>query len=421
MKDTGIKWIGFIPNDWQLKKVKNCFYISKEQANDKNPTVLSLARSGIKVRDISTNEGQLAASYENYNPVQPGDLLLNPMDLYSGANCNMSEVNGVISPAYVNLRAKIDLNPKFFDYYFKTQYWAMAMFAHGKGVSFDNRWTMNADAILNYCLPFPKKETQDKVVSFLNKKMRDIDLLIDLENGQINSLKDYKHSLIRDIVFKGTNPNTSLKKSGVDWIGFIPSDWRVTQLKNLFDIIAGGTPNSGDPKNWDGNVRWITPADFKTDDVYIFQGRRNLSLEGLNSCSATLIPTGNIVFSKRAPIGSVVINSHELCTNQGCLSCIKKNEISLKYFYYQMSVLTEAFDLFGSGTTFKEISAQKFGAFILAVPSLDDQNKIVEFLDEKCEYVSKLIEMKQNKIHTLELFKKALIYECVTGKKEVAA
>lgn len=142
MKYSGIKWIGEIPDNWNVRKVKQCFYISKEQAHEENPIILSLARAGVKVRDISNNEGQLAASYDNYNPVMPGDLLLNPMDLYSGANCSLSEVSGVISPAYINLRKKVELNPKFYDYYFKTQYWAMAMFAHGKGVSFDNRWTM---------------------------------------------------------------------------------------------------------------------------------------------------------------------------------------------------------------------------------------------------------------------------------------
>ena len=84
----------------------------------------------------------------------PGDLLLNPMDLYSGANCSLSEVSGVISPAYINLKKKVELNPKFYDYYFKTQYWAMAMFAHGKGVSFDNRWDDECRNIIELLFAF---------------------------------------------------------------------------------------------------------------------------------------------------------------------------------------------------------------------------------------------------------------------------
>ncbi len=420
MKNSGIKWIGLIPNHWEIRKVKYCFNISKEQACDKNPIVLSLARSGIKVRDISTNEGQLAASYDNYNVVLPGDLLLNPMDLYSGANCNVSEVKGVISPAYVNLRAAIKLNPKYFDYCFKTQYWSMAMFAHGKGVSFDNRWTMNSDAVLNYCLPFPSLHIQNSIVDFLNSKTKQIDNLIQIENEEISVLKKYKLSIIREAVTKGINDKKCLRFSGVDWLGDIPYSWSVLQTKNLFTVVAGATPDSGEMSNWDGDIKWITPADFKTEDIFVGGGRRNISETGLKSCSTTIIPKGNIIFSKRAPIGLVAINSDDLCTNQGCLSCIAKTNLSIKYFYYQMSVLTEAFELFGSGTTFKEISAQKFESFKLAVPSLQEQQMIADYLDKKCSEISFLVKAKEDKIAVLETFKKSLIYEYVTGKKEVA-
>lgn len=421
MKYSGVQWIGNIPDTWAIKRVKNCFYISKEQAHENNPTILSLARSGIKVRDISTNEGQLAVSYENYNPVRSGDLLLNPMDLYSGANCNMSEVSGVISPAYVNLRAKEQLNPKFFDYFFKTQYWAMAMFAHGKGVSFDNRWTMNADAILNYKLPFPKFETQNKIVLFLNETLSKVDSLINVENKQIISLRDYKKALIQETVRKGINNSRTLKDSGVEWLGSIPENWIVASTKSLFEIVAGATPDSGEIDNWDGDIKWITPADYKTDDVYVSGGKRNLSIAGYNSCSTTLIPRGNIIFSKRAPIGLVAINDEELCTNQGCLACVNKGKVFVKYFYYQMSVYSEFYELFGSGTTFKEISAQKFGLFKLALPPFDEQKAIADYLDIKCKEIDDLISLKNKKIQGLNEYRKSLIFEYVTGKKEIKA
>ena len=106
MKDSGVEWIGEIPKDWNLQRVKNVFVRKKAEAHQEDPVVLSLARLGVKVRDLSKNEGQIAESYYNYNPVEAGDLLLNPMDLYSGANCSVSMVEGVISPAYINLRAK---------------------------------------------------------------------------------------------------------------------------------------------------------------------------------------------------------------------------------------------------------------------------------------------------------------------------
>ena len=113
--NTGVQWLPSIPSTWQLTRVNKLFYLAKDKVSDPNPTVLSLARDGVKVRDISNNEGQLAESYDNYSRVIPGDLLLNPMDLQSGANCNMSEISGIISPAYMKLRAlNDDVNPKFF-------------------------------------------------------------------------------------------------------------------------------------------------------------------------------------------------------------------------------------------------------------------------------------------------------------------
>ena len=148
-----------------------------------------------------------------------------------------------------------------------------------------------------------------------------------------------------------------MKDSGVEWLGKIPEEWKITKIKSIFYVVAGATPKSEQERNFDGNVTWITPADYKTSDKYVSSGRRNLSIVGYESCNTTLVPAGSIVFSKRAPIGSVAIAKNELCTNQGCLSCVKKGDISEKYFYFLMSILSKEFELLGTGTTFKEISA----------------------------------------------------------------
>lgn len=239
MNSTGIVWCPSIPSDWDIRRVKNCFYISKVKAGIKNPVVLKLARSGVKVKDVTVNGGQMAESYDDYNPVQIGDLLLNPMDLYSGANCNVSEVEGVISPAYVNLRAKESLNPYFFDYYFKIQYWTMAMFAHGKGVSYDNRWTINAESVKAYELPFPSVDEQNVIVDSIKKRSIQIDALIANAEQQIEKLKAYKQSVITETVTKGLNPNAPMKDSGYEFIGEIPESWEICRLRHI------GTPQNG--------------------------------------------------------------------------------------------------------------------------------------------------------------------------------
>lgn len=201
MKDSGIEWIGEIPLDWDISKVKHCFTRKNSKAKQDNPVVLSLTRSGVKIRDISTNEGQLAESYYDYNPVQVGDLLLNPMDLYSGANCSYSYVEGVISPAYINLKNKEGVsNSKFYDYYFKVQYWMMVLFSFGKGVSFDNRWTLGQETLMNFPIVYPLLSEQQQIADFLDNKCSEIDKIITKKEELIAELKTYKKSLIYEYV-----------------------------------------------------------------------------------------------------------------------------------------------------------------------------------------------------------------------------
>lgn len=181
-------------------KVKNCFVVAKDKAHLDDPVILSLARDGVRIRDISTNEGQLADSYYDYNPVKKNDLLLNPMDLVSGANCTLSDKEGVISPAYVNLRNKKGYYSKYYDYFFKTQYWTRNFFACGKGVSFDNRWTLNNDALMNYKIPVIPYDTQKKIADDLDVKINKINKAKKELEDQIQLLERYKRSLINERV-----------------------------------------------------------------------------------------------------------------------------------------------------------------------------------------------------------------------------
>ena len=234
MKNSGVEWIGNIPSEWRIGRVKNAFTRKNEKAHQEEPTILSLARSGVKIRDLSTGEGQIAESYYNYNPVEPFDLLLNPMDLYSGANCSISKVYGVISPAYINLKANKNYYPVFYDYYFKTQYWAMAFFAHGKGVSYDNRWTLSTETMMNYYIPVPSLHEQKRIADFLDSKVTQIDKIISETKASIENYKEYKQSVITEAVTKGLNKNVPMKDSGIEWIGEIPSEWKVHMLSQIF-------------------------------------------------------------------------------------------------------------------------------------------------------------------------------------------
>lgn len=144
-------------------------------------------------------------------------------------------------------------------------------------------------------------------------------------------------------------------------------------------------------------------------------GSRNLTIEGYKSCSTSMLPIGSIVFSKRAPIGTVAITADKLCTNQGCLGLVEKSDRVLnKFYFYVISIYGEVFNLYGSGTTFKEISANTFANIKLPMPPIQEQKHIVNFLDAKCAEIDALTADIQTQIDSLEQYKRSIISEAVT-------
>ena len=203
------------------------------------------------------------------------------------------------------------------------------------------------------------------------------------------------------------------KPSGIAWIGEVPEHWELKKIKFCFDVYAGATPKTENPDNWDGDIVWITPADYKTEDKFIKGGQRTITKQGYESCNTQIVPKGSIVFSKRAPIGSVAISDVELCTNQGCLSCVPKGTNST-YYYYVMSVSTECFDLLGSGATFKEISADSFSNVKLPFPTILEQNAIVAYLDARCSDIDKVVATQEKRIALLKELRQSIITQAVT-------
>ncbi len=205
-----------------------------------------------------------------------------------------------------------------------------------------------------------------------------------------------------------------MKDSGIEWIGEIPEDWLVKKIKHSFKVFAGATPKSEKKEYWNGDISWITPADYKTEEKYVYTGRKNISLEGYKSCGTTIVPKGSVIFSKRAPVGTVAISGNELCTNQGCLACVPLEDVDSIYYYYAISVFTEQFELVSSGTTFKEISANSFVNFPLPFPIYEEQVKISSFLDKKCAELNNVLEKTRTSIEEYKKLKQAVITQAVT-------
>ena len=257
-KKVDLPWIDEIPSHWEINKVKYKFDLVKEPSIDKQPTVLSLTQRGIKIRDIESNEGQLAKSYEGYNTVKKGYICLNPMDLESGA-ASKSDYNGVISNAYFTIRPKgLDINSDFYSKYFNLHYKKKIFYGFGKGVGrpegSGGRWTLNRETFTNFPILSPQKEEQDKIADFLDYNLGKIDKFVELTERQIALLKEQKEVIINDAVTKGIDKNVEYKDSGIDWIGDIPEHWEVTRVKYISKILNGGTPNSSISEFWNGDI-----------------------------------------------------------------------------------------------------------------------------------------------------------------------
>lgn len=423
MKDSGTEWLGEIPNHWTIQRIKNLFELRNERnyeaLEDVNLISLYTDKGVVQHSDLTETTGNKAVTADGYKIVKENDIVVNIILCWMGA-VGRSAYNGVTSPAYDVYKPLGDTNSKYYHYLFRTSQFNGECYRYGRGIML-MRWRTYSTEFRGISVPLPPVDEQQRIVEFLDKKMNDVDRLIGNVQKQIEKLKAYKQSLITEVVTKGLDSTVPMKDSGVEWIGEIPEHWQVVATKYLFSILAGATPKSEIIENWDGEIAWITPADYKTEDIYVSGGRRNISDIGFQSCSTSLIPVNSIIFSKRAPIGAVAINISELCTNQGCLSCINKDEknSNVKYFYYVMSIAAKQYELLGSGTTFKEISASVFSNFLLPCPSMEEQIAMVEYLDSKCVTIDHLFAIKQSKIEKLEQYKRSLIYEYVTGKKEV--
>ena len=202
-----------------------------------------------------------------------------------------------------------------------------------------------------------------------------------------------------------------MKPSGIDWIGDIPSSWKCSKVKFCFSLVNGSTPESSDYDCWDGDIKWITPADM-SDTGTISHGERFITKYGYNSCGTTLLPVGSIVISSRAPIGKINITTAELCTNQGCKSLI--GYADNRYFYYLFLAGQNELSLLGRGTTFLELSTYDLNRFGLVVPAEDEQKVIADFLDKECAQIDSIAADLEKQIELLQQYKKSLITEAVT-------
>ena len=400
MKDSGIEWLGKIPNNWRTIRVKYAFRIKKEIAGELGHTVLSVTQRGIKPKDMS-EKGQFSLDYSKYQLVSSGDFIMNHMDLLTGW-VDISNMDGVTSPDYRVFQSSNPEKyyPDFYRYVFQTCYQQRIFYGLGQGVSGFGRWRLPAEIFLNFYLPVPPYESQSAIAAYLDTQCAKIDEIIAQAKASIEDYKQWKASIIYEAVTKGLDPNVEMKDSGIEWIGRMPAHWTAPALKHLCTMQAGKNliseqiSTSGQYPVYGGNGQRGYYSDYNANGNFLLVGRQGALCGNVHYVSGKFWATEHAVVTTPSKITNI------------------------RYLYY----LLIAMDLnqYASNSAAQPgLSVGNILTVKTLLPPIGEQVRISEFLDNGCPKIDEVITEKQSLIDDLESYKKSLIYEVVTGKRRV--
>lgn len=433
MKDSGVEWIGNIPIHWKVKRVKHIFELKKEKSDIDNPVILSLTQKGIKVRDISNNEGQIAASYLGYTKIAKNDFVLNPMDLLSGY-IDKAEFEGVISPAYTTFakKRKVKINHDFYKQYFQMHYHHNFLFPWGEGVSFEHRWTLKNETFLNLPVIEPCILEQEKIANFLDEKTAQFDSIISKKEALIEKLEEAKKSLISEVVtgkvkvVKSSDgyevverKKEEMKDSGVEWLGDIPKKWNVKKIKYISKIYRGKFNHRprNDPEFYDGEYPFIQTGDVANSNMYITKYTQTLNKKGYSVSKE--FPKGTLIMTIAANIGDIAILDFNACFPDSIVGFTPNNNIDIKFMYYIYSIMKEEFMSTAIINTQMNLNVERIENLFIVVPNIEKQKIIVDYIESKLGNIMNTINKVRQQIQKLKEAKQSLISEAVTGKIEI--
>lgn len=421
MKDSGVAWIGAVPSDYRTASVGSLFTIKKDIIGREPETVLSITQTGIRPKDLSSNEGQNASSYANYQIVNVGDFAMNHMDLLTGW-IDISKYEGVTSPDYrvFTLNDK-EMSADYFLRVFQYYYTDRVFFGFGQGVATLGRWRLPAINFKKIDVPVPPVLEQQRIVAAIDEKVGKVDTLIANVQAQIEKLKAYKQSVITEVVTKGLDHTVPMKDSGIVWIGEIPESWEVKPMLREIETIVdyrGKTPE----KVAEGTLL-VTARNIKDGRIDYSISREYVKPEEYDEIMHRgKLNIGDVLFTTEAPLGAVAnVDRTDFALAQRIIKFTTKNSLNPYYLKYWMlsPIFQQHLKSYATGSTASGIKASKLCLLQLVHPPRAVQDDIVSALDSKCDQVDRLIAIKQAKIEKLEQYKRSLIYEYVTGKREV--
>ena len=409
MKDSGIEWIGEIPKEWEIGRIGQLYTERKEKVSDKDYAPLSVTMKGI-VPQLST--AAKTDAHDDRKLVLKGDFAINSRSDRRGS-CGISKYDGSVSLINIILSPKKKMNPVYYEWLFHSTMFSDEFYKWGHGIV-DDLWTTNWQDMKKISVPMPSYKEQQAIADFLDTQCAHIDSVIEKTRAAIEEYKKLKQSVITQAVTKGIRPNRDMKDSGIEWIGEIPKEWSLIRIKWLL--------KERNERSVSGNEE---PLSMSQKYGLIPTSQMDMIPNMASSfVGAKLCYKNDLVFNKlKAHLGVFAVSNFDGLVSPDYAVYYSTNIASLKYLEYLFKTPQYIGEFrkksTGVGAGLTRLYTSGLYSIYCALPDFLEQTEIVTYIDEKTAAIDSLIQKKEQLITELEAYKKSLIYEYVTGKKEV--
>jgi len=432
-KDSGVEWVGDMPHHWQTKPafaavMDQCI----KNSDGAESNVLSLSYGNIVERDVENNFGLLPESFNTYQIVNPGDIVLRLTDLQNdkrSLRVARSTLRGIITSAYLKLACGDELDNRYAYRLLHSYDTTKVFYGMGGGL----RQSMKFEDFRRLPFLLPPVEEQRTIAAFLDYETARIDKLIAQQQRLIELLKEKRQAVISHAVTKGLNPDAPMKDSGVEWLGEVPELWGVGRIGYYCRIENGTTPSKLNQEYWsDGSVPWLSSG--AVNQYEITEASEMISVTALSECSLRLLPKDTLVvgmIGQGKTRGMSAITRISASINQNLAAIIPNAKISSDFLHFVLQAAYVALRETGRGGNQAALNCELISDLRFAKPDLDTQLKIVRYLKNKCSQFDKVTERTNTSLELLQERRTALISAAVTGKidlrywaepiKEVAA
>ena len=426
MKDSGIEWIGSVPSDWRVHTLYQLVTQVKEKnSNLQEKNLLSLSYGKIKRKDIDSPDGLLPASFDGYNIIEDGDIVLRLTDLqndHTSLRVGLATERGIITSAYTTLRPIDTSNSKYLFYLLHAFDLKKGFYGMGSGV----RQGLNYAEVKELRIVLPSQKEQDAIVYFLDDQCSEIDLAIDEAKSSIQDYKTLKANIISTTVLSGLDGDVDKRKCRIEWVPSIPSHWDTARFvyKNWIRSRLGWKGLKAEEYVEDG---YPFLSAFNINNNYLCWEQLNyITQERYDESPEIKLRVGDILLVKDgAGIGKCArIDSLPLgeSTVNGSLAVITPNEdldYRYEYYYLQCNVFQNIIARLKNGMGVPHLTQEAMKEIVIPLPPREEQEQIANFLDTECRKIDEIIELKNLLIIELEMYKRSLIFETVTGKRKV--